>query len=116
MIKNNEYYQINGSLISDFGEEITNPIIKISVISTGVTQTGLLNCEYNVYFSAENYENGKFFFQAEKEGKRLINFTYPIENIPNWGFQTYKEDQRKIIADTFGFDLEKVVLVEETTE
>ena len=113
MIKNNEYYQINGSLISDFGEEITNPIIKISVISTGVTQTGLLNCEYNVYFSAENYEKGKFFFQAEKEGERLINFTFPISEVPNWGFQTYKEDQRKIIADTFDFDLDKVTLVEE---
>ena len=113
MIKNNEYYQINGILIADFGEEIINPIIKISVISTGVTKTGLLNCEYNVYFSAENYKNGNFFFQAEKEGKRLINFTYPIESIPNWGFQTYKEDQRKIIADTFGLDIANVELVNE---
>ncbi len=116
MIKNKEYYQITGDLIADFGTILTDPIIKINVDSTGVVSTGLLNCEYNVYVSAEKYEEGKYFFKAEKEDARLINFTYPIADVPNWGFQTYKEDQRKIIADTFGYELANVVLVEETEE
>tara|TARA_R100000951_G_C2652234_1_gene184720 strand:+ start:422 stop:784 length:363 start_codon:yes stop_codon:yes gene_type:complete len=116
MIKNKEYYQITGDLIADFGTTITNPIIKIDVSSAGVTTTGLLNCEYNVYASAENYESGKYFFKAEKDGERLINFSYPIVDVPGWSWLAYKEEQRKIIADTFGFDLENVVLVEEPTE
>ena len=82
----------------------------------GVINDGLLKCEYNVYISAEKYNEGKYYFKAEKDGQRLKNFNYPVENVPNWGLQTYKEDQRKIIADTFGFDLVNVVLVEETTE
>jgi hypothetical protein len=116
MIKNKEHYQITGDLVADFGTTITNPIIKIAVSSAGVEATGLLNCEYNVYISAESYESGKYFFKAEKDETRLINFIYPVENVPNWGIQTYKEDQRKIIADTFGFDVSKVVLVEEEGE
>ena len=116
MINNKEHYQINGDLIADFGTTITNPIIKIDVSSAGVTTTGLLNCEYNIYTSAENYEAGKYFFKAEKDGERLINFSYPISKVPGWSWLAYKEEQRKIIADTFGFDLQNVVLVEETTE
>jgi hypothetical protein len=113
MIKNKEYYQITGDINADFGLTVTNPIIKIAVSSAGVESDGLLKCEYNVYISAQAYTDGKFFFKAEKDGSRLINFTYPVADVPTWGITTYKEDQRKIIADTFGLDLANVVLVEE---
>jgi hypothetical protein len=113
MIKNKIHYQITGDLIADFGTTITNPMIKIAVSDKGVINDGILKCEYNVYISAAAYNEGKYFFKAEKDGERLKNFNYPIENVPNWGIQTYKEDQRKIIADTFGFSIENVVLVEE---
>ncbi len=113
MIKNKEYYQITGDIVADFGTTVTNPIIKVAVSSAGVESTGLLNCEYNIYASAETYTNGKYFFKAEKEDARLINFTYPVADVPNWGIQSYKEDQRKIIADTFGLDVANVALVEE---
>ena len=43
----------------------------------------------------------------------MINFTYPIADVPNWGYQTYKDDQKKIIADTFGLDISNVELVNE---
>ena len=52
-------------------------------------------------------------FVTRKDGKRLLNFTYPISGVSDWGYPTYKQDQRKIIADTFGFDLENVELVQE---
>ena len=42
-----------------------------------------------------------------------INFTYPISNVPDWGYLNYKENQRKIIADTFGLELQNVELVQE---
>tara|TARA_Y100000592_G_scaffold101114_1_gene185641 strand:+ start:24474 stop:24821 length:348 start_codon:yes stop_codon:yes gene_type:complete len=113
MIKNEIHYQITGDFNTDFGTVISNPIIKISVDSTGVISTGLLQCEYNVYISAETYENGYYFFKGHYNGSRLVNFTYPIADVPNWGIQTYKQDQRKIIADTFGYDIANVVLVEE---
>jgi len=113
MIKNKEYYQITGNIDADFGVTISNPIIKVAVSSVGVESSGLLNCEYNIYATAEAYTSGKYFFKAEKEDARLINFTYPVANVPNWGIQSYKEDQRKIIADTFGFDVANVALVEE---
>ena len=116
MITNKEYYQITGDIVADFGTTITNPIIKIDVNSTGVEFSKTLNCEYNIYVSAESYESGKYFFKAEKDGKRLINFTYPIENVPGWSWLAYKEEQRKIIADTFDLDIANVVLVEEPTE
>lgn len=113
MIKNKEYYQITGDIVADFGTTVTNPVIKVAVSSSGVESTGLLNCEYNIYASAEAYTGGKYFFKAEKEDARLINFTYPVADVPNWGIQSYKEDQRKIIADTFGLDVANVALVEE---
>ena len=113
MIKNKEYYQITGDIVADFGVTVTNPIVKIAVSSAGVESTGLLNCEYNIYSSAEAYTSGKYFFKAEKENARLINFTYPVADVPNWGIQSYKEDQRKIIADTFGLDVANIALVEE---
>jgi len=113
MIKNKEYYQITGDIVADFGVTVTNPIVKVAVSSAGVESTGLLNCEYNIYASAEAYTSGKYFFKAEKDDERLINFSYPVADVPNWGIQSYKEDQRKIIADTFGIDVANVSLVEE---
>ena len=125
MIKNKIHYQITGDFKADFGTTISNPIIKIAVSDKGVIEDGLLKCEYNVYVSADTYNAGKYFFKGEHEvnegteeepvlvWKRLVNFTYPIADVPNWGIQSYKEDQRKIIADTFGYDISKVVLVEE---
>ncbi len=116
MIKNKIHYQITGDLTADYGVTVSNPIIKVSVSDRGVISDGLLKCEYNVYTSNETYTSGKYFFKAEKEDKRLINFTYPIADVPNWGIQSYQEDQRKIIADTFGFELANVVLVIEPEE
>lgn len=117
MIKNKEYYKIDGEISADFGQTVTNPIIKISTSSAGVESSGLLNCEYNIYISAEAYESGKYFFKAENEGQRIVNFTYSVEGVPSWSWATYKEDQKKIIADTFGLELDKVTLViEEETE
>jgi len=113
MIKNKEYYQIDGEIMADFGTTVTNPIIKIAVSSIGVESSGLLNCEYNIYSSAEAYTSGKYFFKAEKDDQRLINFTYEVAGVPDWGIKTYKADQCKIIADTFGLELDKVTLVEE---
>ena len=113
MIKNKEYYQITGDIVADFGTTVTNPVVKVAVSSSGVESSGLLQCEYNIYASAEAYTSGKYFFKAEKEDARLINFTYPIADVPNWGYQTYKDDQKKIIADTFGLDISNVELVNE---
>ncbi len=113
MIKNKEHYQITGDIISDFGVVITNPVIKLSVSSKDVETTGILNCEYNIYYSSETYNEGKYYFKAEKDGNRLVNFEYSIDDIPSWSWSTYKEEQRKIIADTFGFELDNVELVEE---
>jgi hypothetical protein len=113
MIKNKIHYQINGEISADFGTTVVNPIIKISVSDLGVINDGLLKCEYNIYVNAEAYTNGKYFFKAEKEGERLKNFTYPISEVLTWSIATYAEDQRKIIADTFGLELENVVLINE---
>ena len=111
---NSIYYKVTGSLTSDFGETITNPVLRIDVNSTGVEFDGLLKCEYKVYFSEQNYLDGKFFFKAldSEENKRIVNFNYPVAEVPTWGIMTWKELQRKIIADQFGFEIENVVLVE----
>ena len=118
MIKNKIHYQITGDLTADYGVTVTNPIIKIAQAAADgqILESGELNFEYNIYISNEAYTDGKYFFKAEKDGKRLINFSYPVADVPNWGIQSYKEDQRKIIADTFGFDVASVVLVEEPEE
>ena len=113
MIKNKEYYKITGDITADFGVTVTNPIMKIFVTAQNVETTGLLQAEYNIYYSEDNYLNGAYFFKASKDGERLINFTYPIADVPNWGYQTYKDDQKKIIADTFGIDIANVELVNE---
>tara|TARA_R100001463_G_scaffold28613_1_gene65536 strand:+ start:2181 stop:2525 length:345 start_codon:yes stop_codon:yes gene_type:complete len=113
MINNKEYYKITGDITADFGETITNPVIKIVVSAKGVEASGLLQCEYNVYYSEDNYLNNKHYFKASKNGERLINFPYPVANVPTWGIMTYKEEQRKIIADTFGLDIANVELIQE---
>ena len=113
MIKNKEYYKITGEINADFGVTVSNPIIKIFVTAQGVETSGLLQAEYNIYYSEDNYLNGAYFFKASKGGKRMINFTYPIADVPNWGYQTYKDDQKKIIADTFGLVISNVELVNE---
>lgn len=113
MIKNDIHYQITGDINTDFGSIVTNPIIKIAVSDKGVINDGLLKCEYNIYLSQSDYNNGKYFFKAELNGERAKNFTYPIANLLTWSIGTYKEDQRTIIADTFGLDINNVVLVEE---
>jgi hypothetical protein len=113
MIKNKIHYQITGDLIADFGTTITNPIIKIDVSDKGIINDGLLKCEYNVYISAAAYNEGKYFFKAEKDGQRLKNFTFAVNDVPGWSYDSYKEQQRKIIASTFGWPIENVVLVEE---
>lgn len=118
MITNKEHYQITGDINADYGVTVSNPIIKIAVSSDGVQNDGLLKCEYNIYYSAALYEAGKYFFKAEKQDEegnwsRMTNFTYPVANVPTWGIMSYKEEQRKIIADTFGIALENVTLVEE---
>ena len=112
---NSIYYKVTGDLTSDFGETIINPIIKIDVNSNGAEIDGFLKCEYKIYFSEKNYLDGKFFFKAwdSEENKRIVNFNYPVAKVPTWGFMTWKELQRKIIADQFGFQIENVVLVEE---
>tara|TARA_R110001592_G_scaffold347783_1_gene641523 strand:+ start:666 stop:1019 length:354 start_codon:yes stop_codon:yes gene_type:complete len=112
---NSIYYKVSGTLTSDFGEVITNPVLKINVNSNGAESDGLLKCEFKVYFSEESYLQGKYFFKAwdSEEDQRIINFTYPVTDVPTWGFITYKELQRKIIADQFGWLEEDVVLVEE---
>lgn len=113
MIINKEYYKIEGDITADFGAVVTNPVIKIAVSAQGVENTGLLQCIYNVYYSEDNYLNNRHYFKAEKDGKRMMNFTYPVADVPTWGIVNYKEEQRKIIADTFGLDISKVILVQE---
>lgn len=123
MIKNTIHYQITGDINADFGSVITNPIIKIAVSPEGAVNDGLLQCEYNIYKDAAAYSSGKHFFKAEKDDKRLTNFTYPVANSEFYSFalgltntpptENALEAQRKIIADTFGLDISNVVLVEE---
>ena len=113
MINNKEYYKITGDITADFGITVTNPIIKIFVSALNVESTGELQCEYNIYYSEDSYLNGAYFFKARKDDKRIINFTYPIADVPDWGYQNYKENQKKIIADTFGLDISNVELVQE---
>jgi hypothetical protein len=118
MIKNKVHYQITGEITADYGVTVTNPIIKIAQgASDGqILESGELNFEYNIYISNEAYTSGKYFFKAEKDGKRLINFSYPVADVSTWSLATYAEDQKKIIADIFNFDVANVALVEESTE
>lgn len=115
-MENSIYYKVTGSLTSDFGDTITNPIIKVAqVASDGQLLTdGLLRFEYKVYSSESNYLDGYFFFKAwdSVENERIVNFTYPIKDVITWSILTYKDLQSKIIADTFGWNESDVELVE----
>ena len=115
MIKNKIHYQITGNLTADYGVTVTNPIIKVAQAASDgqILKSGELNFEYNLYISNEAYTSGKYFFKAEKDGERLVNFSYPIADVSTWSLATYAEDQRKIIADTFGLDVANVALIEE---
>ena len=114
---NSIYYKVSGTLTSDFGETITNPVIKVSQVAsdTQLLSDGLLRFEYKAFYSEDNLLDGYFFFKAWniEENKRVINFTYPIADVITWSILTYKELQRKIIADTFGWSEDYVVLVEQ---
>jgi hypothetical protein len=116
-MENSIYYKITGSLTSDFGEAITNPVVKVSQVATDnqLLTDGLLRFEYKVYSSESNLLSGKYFFKAwdSEENKRLVNFTYPITDVISWSILTYKDLQAKIIAETFGFNESDVLLIEE---
>ena len=79
-MENSIYYKITGSLTSDFGETITNPVIKVAQVATDsqLLADGLLRFEYKVYSSEDNLLAGYFFFKAwdSEENKRIVNFTY----------------------------------------
>ncbi len=113
MIKNKYHYQITGTLKSEHGNDVTDPIIKIDTVTDGATKTGLLTNEYNVYNSKEDYEAGYTPFKLWVNDARLKNFTYPVADVPDFSFANYKEKQRKILSDTFGIDINNVVLIEE---
>ena len=114
---NSIYYKVSGTLTSDFGETITNPVIKVSQVGsdTQLLSDGLLRFEYKAFYSEDNLLAGYFFFKAWniEENKRIVNFTYPIADVITWSILTYKELQRKIIADTFGWSESDVILVEQ---
>ena len=114
---NSIYYKVTGTLTSDFGETITNPVIKVSQAGsdTQLLSDGLLRFEYKAFYSEDNLLDGYFFFKAWniEENKRMVNFTYPISDVITWSILTYKELQRKIIADTFDWSESDVVLVDQ---
>tara|TARA_R100000541_G_scaffold28854_1_gene38114 strand:+ start:1584 stop:1937 length:354 start_codon:yes stop_codon:yes gene_type:complete len=115
-MENSIYYKITGSLTSDFGDEITNPVIKVAQIATDnqLLTDGLLRFEYKVFSSESNLLSGKHFFKAwdTVEDKRLVNFTYPITDVLSWSILTYKDLQAKIIAETFSLNESDVLLIE----
>jgi len=115
-MENSIYYKITGSLTSDFGDEITNPVLTVSQVATDnqLLSDGLLRFEYKIYSSESNLLSGKHFFKAwdNTEDKRLVNFSYPILEVITWSILTYKGLQSKIIADTFGLNESNVLLVE----
>ena len=112
---NSIYYKVTGDLTSDFGEVITNPVIKVSQVGSNAQtlRDGMLRFEYKVYISEAIMLEGKYFFKVwdTVEDKRIKNFTYPIMDVISWSITTYKILQIKIIADTFGFNIEDIELV-----
>ena len=113
MIKNNIHYQLTGSIISDFGMTINNPVIKISTNTNDLLKDQLLKCEYNIYLSIESYNNGDYFFKAKINNQRLKNIEYSITNIPDFSFNNYKEFQKNIISETFNIPINNITLIEE---
>tara|TARA_B110000285_G_scaffold60569_1_gene69534 strand:- start:359 stop:712 length:354 start_codon:yes stop_codon:yes gene_type:complete len=116
-MENSIYYKVTGDLLSDFGEVITNPVITVNQVASDnqLLVDGLLRFEYKVYSSEVNLLAGKYFFKAwdSEANKRIVNFTYPITDVISWSILTYKDLQRKIIADTFGWSNADVILVEQ---
>ena len=116
-MENSIYYKVTGDLLSDFGDVITNPIITVNQVASDnqLLSDGLLRFEYKVYSSEVNLLGGKYFFKAwdSEANKRIVNFTYPITDVISWSILTYKDLQRKIIADTFGWSEADVMLVEQ---
>tara|TARA_R110002126_G_scaffold88694_1_gene212448 strand:+ start:1138 stop:1485 length:348 start_codon:yes stop_codon:yes gene_type:complete len=114
-MENSIYYKVTGGLTSDFGEVITNPVITVNQVASDsqLLADGLLRFEYKVYSSEVNLLGGKYFFKAwdTVEEKRIKNFTYPIMDVISWSITTYEILQMKIIADTFGFNIEDIELV-----
>ena len=114
-MENSIYYKVTGTLLSDFGETITNPVITVKQVASDnqLLSDGLLRFEYKVYSSEANLLDGKFHFKVwdSVEEKRMINFSYSISDVLAWSFTTYKILQMKIIADTFGFNIEDIELV-----
>ena len=118
MIKNDIHYAITGTFKSDFGIDVTNPIIKIKTDTSMITETNpFCSCEYNVYPSVEIYNESKVKggvynpFKLVIGGQRLTNISYDlVSNMPDFSLINYKEKQRQIIADSFGIALENVVL------
>tara|TARA_R110002111_G_scaffold32534_2_gene65634 strand:- start:4482 stop:4829 length:348 start_codon:yes stop_codon:yes gene_type:complete len=112
---NSIYYKVTGDLTSDFGEVITNPVVTVKQVASDnqLLADGLLRFEYKVYSSEVNLLGGKFHFKAwDNVGdKRIKNFTYPIMDVISWSITTYEILQMKIIADTFGFNIEDIELV-----
>ena len=115
-MENSIYYKVTGDLTSDFGDVITNPVVTVNQVASDnqLTADGLLRFEYKVYSSEANLLGGKYFFKAWsiEDDKRMINFTYPIMDVISWSILTYKDLQAKIIAETFGFDIADIELVE----
>jgi len=115
-MENSIYYKITGSLTSDFGETIINPVITLAQVASDnqLLTDGLLRFEYKVYSSEDNLLSGKHFFKAwdVSEDKRLVNLSYPIVDVISWSILTYKDLQSKIIGETFGIDESNVLLVE----
>ena len=115
-MENSIYYKVTGDLLSDFGDVITNPVIKVSQVGSNAQtlRDGMLRFEYKVYISEAKMLEGKYFFKVwdTVEDKRIKNFTYPIMNVVSWSISTYKDLQRKIIAETFGFDIADIELVD----
>ena len=63
---NSIYYKVSGTILSDFGETITNPVIKVSQVAsdTQLLSDGLLRFEYKAFYSEDNLLAGYFFFKA----------------------------------------------------
>ena len=113
-MENSIYYKITGTLKSDFGEDIVNPVITVAQVATDqmLLSDGNLRFEYLVYQSETNFLANYKGFKAWDDGKQRVNFVYPIIDVITWSILTYKELQRKIIADVFGFEESDVELVE----
>ena len=113
-MENSIYYKITGTLKSDFGVDIVNPVITVGQVATDkmLLSDGNLRFEYLVYQSEANFLAGYNGFKAWEDGKQKVNFTYLITDVPTWSWTTFAELQRKIIADVFGFAESDVELVD----